>query len=450
MVEVRWDVPQSWAWVSMGDVAEVIGGGTPSTSDDGNFAEAGIPWLTPADLTGYQEAYISRGRRDLSEKGYRSSAARIMPSGTVLFSSRAPVGYCAIAAGEISTNQGFKSFVLRGELSPEYVRHYLLGSVDYAESKASGTTFKELSGSRAAELAVPLPPLPEQRRIVAKIDSLSGKSRRARDHLDHIPRLVEKYKQAVLAAAFEGRLAGCDFDWQERRLADVCKLVDGDRGANYPKRGDYHSEGHCLFLSTKNVRPNGFDFSECQYLTQQKHQEMRSGTLTRGDVVITTRGTVGNVAFYGDSVRYDVVRVNSGMLIMRPVPELSGDYLAWFVRSPQFTAQIAEQTTGSAQPQLPAGIMKRFSVRFPSIAQQPLVVQEIERALGQIDRLASEATSARRLIDRLDQAVLAKAFRGELVPQDHEDEPASVLVDRIRAERGAAPKAKRGRKTKAV
>lgn len=296
----------------------------------------------------------------------------------------------------------------------------------------------------------PLAPLPEQRRIVAKIDSLSGKSRRARDHLDHIPRLVEKYKQAVLAAAFEGRLAGCDFDWQERRLADVCKLVDGDRGANYPKRGDYHSEGHCLFLSTKNVRPNGFDFSECQYVTQQKHQEMRSGTLTRGDVVITTRGTVGNVAFYGDSVRYDVVRVNSGMLIMRPVPELSGDYLAWFVRSPQFTAQIAEQTTGSAQPQLPAGIMKRFSVRFPSIAQQPLVVQEIERALGQIDRLASEATSARRLIDRLDQAVLAKAFRGELVPQDHEDEPASVLVDRIRAECGAAPKAKRGRKTKAV
>jgi type I restriction enzyme, S subunit len=206
MTEGRWHVPSSWTWSHIGDVADVIGGGTPSTSDEAHFSDAGIPWLTPADLTGYKSTYISRGRRDLTEKGFRNSSAKLLPKGSVLYSSRAPIGYCVIAAEEISTNQGFKSFVLKGSLSPEYLRHYLLASVEYAESKASGTTFKELSGSRAAELLVPIAPLPEQRRIVAKIDSLAAKSARARDHLDHIPRLVEKYKQAVLAAAFRGDL----------------------------------------------------------------------------------------------------------------------------------------------------------------------------------------------------------------------------------------------------
>ncbi|TIM34158.1 MAG: restriction endonuclease subunit S, partial [Mesorhizobium sp.] len=114
MSEARWEIPANWVWTSMGDIADVVGGGTPNTGDEGNFAEEGIAWLTPADLTGYEEAYISRGRRNLSEQGYRTSAARIMPAGTVLFSSRAPVGYCAIASAEISTNQGFKSFVLKG------------------------------------------------------------------------------------------------------------------------------------------------------------------------------------------------------------------------------------------------------------------------------------------------------------------------------------------------
>jgi type I restriction enzyme S subunit len=317
---------------------------------------------------------------------------------------------------------------------------------DYVEQVALGISINNLRGSDLKSMPIRLAPFPEQRRIVAKIDSLTGKSRCARDHLDHIPRLVEKYEQAVLAAAFQGERGVGGFDWHECKLADVCKLVDGDRGANYPKREDYLPEGYCLFLSTKNVRPHGFDFSDRQYLSEKKHREMRSGTLERGDVVITTRGTVGNVAYYGDAVANDVVRVNSGMLIMRPAQQLRGDYLAWFVRSPLFMSQVVEQTTGSAQPQLPAGIMKRFSIRFPSKSQQFQIVQHIETAFTWIGRLTSEATSARKLIDHLDQATLAKAFQGELVPQDPADEPAAVLLERIRAERGAGSKARRARR----
>jgi type I restriction enzyme, S subunit len=136
MTERRWHLPQSWTWGSVGDIAEIVGGGTPDTKDAANFTNDGIPWLTPADLTGYTDTYVSRGARDLSERGYKCSSAKLMPLGSVLFSSRAPIGYCVIARNEICTNQGFKSFVLRDGLSPEYLRHYLIASVDYARSKA--------------------------------------------------------------------------------------------------------------------------------------------------------------------------------------------------------------------------------------------------------------------------------------------------------------------------
>ena len=180
MSNARWDVPDNWAWATMATLGKVTGGGTPSAGDPTNFANPGIPWITPADLTGYSDPYISRGRRDLSDKGHASSGATLMPAGTVLFSSRAPIGYCVIAANEITTNQGFKSVSLAEGLLPEYLRHYLLASKDYAESLASGTTFLELSGARFAEMAMPLPPSAEQRRIVSKIDALTARTARDR------------------------------------------------------------------------------------------------------------------------------------------------------------------------------------------------------------------------------------------------------------------------------
>jgi type I restriction enzyme S subunit len=129
-----------------------------------------------------------------------------MPRGAVLFSSRAPIGYCAIAQNDISTNQGFKSLVLPDQIVPEFIRYYLLASKEYAESIASGTTFRELSGSRMATLPVPIAPTAEQRRISAKLNSLFTRTKTARDELALIPLLVEHYKLSILEKAFSGKL----------------------------------------------------------------------------------------------------------------------------------------------------------------------------------------------------------------------------------------------------
>ena len=133
-------------WTTMGDIAEVVGGGTPRTNDSTNFEGGDISWITPADLSGYTEKYISHGSRFITRKGLDSSSARLLPAGAVLFTSRAPIGYVAIARNPIATNQGFKSFVLKDGVLPDYVYWWLKGSKQRAESLASGTTFLELSG----------------------------------------------------------------------------------------------------------------------------------------------------------------------------------------------------------------------------------------------------------------------------------------------------------------
>ena len=166
------EVPASWCWCRLDTVGAIIGGGTPSANDPANFAEPGegIPWLTPADLGGYNERYIARGSRDLSGKGLQSSSATMMPVGTVLFTSRAPIGYVAIAANPIATNQGFKSIVPYVADCSRFIALAMRTFAPEIDTNAPGTTFKEVSGKIVAGVPFPLPPLAEQHRIVAKVD----------------------------------------------------------------------------------------------------------------------------------------------------------------------------------------------------------------------------------------------------------------------------------------
>ncbi|MCC9608084.1 restriction endonuclease subunit S [Blastopirellula sp. JC732] len=207
----RWKIPATWKWTTAEKIADIVAGGTPPSKDPTNFARNGISWITPADLTGYVHAYIGRGKRCLSEKGLAASSARVLPVGTVLFTSRAPIGYCAIAENPIATNQGFKNLVLKNDIQPEYVRHYLLASKAYAESISSGTTFKELSSTRMKNFDIPVAPTGEQRRIVEKIDALQDRSRKAREALSEVGPLLEQFRQSLLAAAFRGDLTA---DWR--------------------------------------------------------------------------------------------------------------------------------------------------------------------------------------------------------------------------------------------
>jgi type I restriction enzyme, S subunit len=517
MSEVRWPLPESWQWALAGDIAKIVGGGTPSSKNEGNFAENGIPWITPADLTGYSRSHISRGRRDLSEQGFAGSGAQLIPAGSVLFSSRAPIGYCVIASNDVSTNQGFKSLVLDGDIDPGYVRYYLLSAKEYAESKASGTTFMELSGARVAELAVPIAPLPEQRRIVAKVDGLTARTARARKELDRIPTLIARYKQRLLALAFSGELtagwrttnldalptsgdtlAGIESDklqfsakameaFEERKLAGVkatkprqlsmpepltaeqltslwplpekwqwlqigtfC-FVTKLAGFEYTDYVKYDPSGDLKVLKAENAGPNGFRTTAYSMIQSQTVAHLERSFLTGGELLVVFVGAgVGQVAIVPENERF-FLGPNIGMA--RPYSKsISSRYLELFLRSDEGKKLLLISSKAVAQPSISMGAIRATPVAIPSPEEQAEIVRRIESAFSWLDRMAADHAAAARLLPKLDAAILAKAFRGKLVPQDPNDEPASALLVRIKAERAAGTKVKRGkqvRKTRA-
>jgi type I restriction enzyme S subunit len=185
--EVPFEIPESWKWVRICEIGQVIGGGTPPTSDNGNFtvpgAQDSVPWLSPADMRNQKSIYISQGRQSLTAEGYRCSSATLMPTGTVIFSSRAPIGYVGIAANPLSTNQGFKSVIPSTGVSSEYVYWFLVSRVDDISARAPGTTFKEVSGTAFAKEVFALPPLLEQKRIVQKVQKVMNLIKKLRQEI---------------------------------------------------------------------------------------------------------------------------------------------------------------------------------------------------------------------------------------------------------------------------
>ena len=195
-----------------------------------------------------------------------------------------------------------------------------------------------------------------------------------------------------------GRL-GMKFDVVQLESTGI-DVIDGDRGKNYPHQNELLSTGFCLFLSAKNVTKSGFSFSETQFISQRKDALLNNGRLCRGDIVITTRGTVGNVALYSPQVPYENIRINSGMLIIRCANNISNQYLYQVLRSEWFQKQIMAVQSGSAQPQLPKSHFLKMNIPLP-----PLPIQEKIASILQL--IDDKITTNNSINDNLEQQAKA-------------------------------------------
>lgn len=169
---IPFTIPEKWKWVQLKSVGQIVGGGTPKTSVADYWGDE-ISWVTPADLGKNSSKWIHSGAKSITRKGLDESSAKLMPEGSVVYSSRAPIGHIAIAGQELCTNQGCKSFVPNTDLiTTEWAYYTLIARTKDIQSRASGTTFKEISGKGMGETWIALPPLGEQQRIVTKIEDL--------------------------------------------------------------------------------------------------------------------------------------------------------------------------------------------------------------------------------------------------------------------------------------
>lgn len=177
----------NWKTCTIADIGTVVGGATPSTKKTENYDGGSISWITPKDLAGFSGRFISHGERNITEAGLNSCSTQLMPKNTVLFSSRAPIGYVAIAGQEVCTNQGFKSVVPNDNTDYMFLYYLLKYNKEKIEHLGSGTTFKEVSGNtmRSVEVRVP-ESIDEQKRIASVLSVLDSKIENNRDINDNL------------------------------------------------------------------------------------------------------------------------------------------------------------------------------------------------------------------------------------------------------------------------
>lgn len=489
------ELPNGWVDIAIGEISDVIAGGTPKANDASNFAlpGKGIAWLTPADLSGYKQKEISKGSRDLSQKGYDSCSAKLMPKGSLLFSSRAPIGYVALAANEISTNQGFKSFVFPAEVDPTYAFFFLKSIRELADSLGTGTTFKELSGTTAKTLPFRLAPTNEQIRIAKKLDELLAQVDTLKARIDTIPALLKRFRQSVLAAAVSGQLteewrasaitlgsahqlhqqlkesheaegghargnasnpteeahdlSPSDLPecWDIAEMRDICAP---GRPITYGilKPGPELEEG-VPYIRVADFPGNKLNPANIKKTSPEIDLQFKRARLITGDLLLSIRGSVGRLikipeALEGANITQDTARLSISPLV-------STTFIYWVLLADSTQRRMKNATRGVAVRGINIGDVRAIQIPLPTLEEQTEVVRRVEQLFAFADQVEAKVASAKTRIDHLTQSILAKAFRGELVPQDPNDEPASVLLERIKAERAAAPKANRGRKASA-
>ncbi len=219
-------------------------------------------------------------------------------------------------------------------------------------------------------------------------------------------------------------------EWQLQTLDSAgIEFIDGDRGKNYPSQDDFLDIGHCLFLSTKNVRANGFDFGDCQFISAEKDELLRKGKLNRGDIVLTTRGTVGNTALYDETVQFDHVRINSGMVIIRMKPtNVDSSFFLYFLRQLDYTSFVS----GSAQPQLPIRDLKQIEIALPTLPEQKAIASVLSSLDDKIDLLHRQNKTLEAMAETL--------FRQWFIEEAKEDWKKKQLGTLLTVKRGGSPR----------
>ena len=275
----------NWKTCTIGDLGTVVGGATPSTKKAENYDGGTISWITPKDLAGFSGRFISRGERNITEQGLKSCSTQLMPAHTVLFSSRAPIGYIAIADQEVCTNQGFKSVVPSESTDYMFLYYLLKYNKDKIENLGSGTTFKEVSGStmRGIEVSVP-DTIEEQQRIASVLSALDDKIEKNNKINENLLEQAETIFSQKYNAATE-----------QRPFTSLINVL----GGGTPKTGNPDFwDGSIPFFTPKDVG-SPYTFTTEKTITGSGLEHCNSRLYPPNTSFVTARGTVGKVSLAG-------------------------------------------------------------------------------------------------------------------------------------------------------
>ena len=489
-------LPEGWDWYTVKDIADrvVVGFVGPSTK---HYRPDGIPFLMGRN--------IKSGRIDLSDldtvtqEFHDSQMKSQLNAGDVIVVRIGRSGEAAVVPASLGQANCGGLVIIKSPraVSSEYLSRYLNSPAGLraSQAEARGVTRKTLNTRKVEQALVPVPPANEQRRIVAKIDALLERSQTAHAALKAIPSLLEKFRQSVLAAAFHGDLTA---DWRKqnpdvepagstlnksakgiaetkhlkkllRRKSDgigafknnnkeprtwavvkVRELVrsgaildfqDGNHGSLYPRKAEFGPEG-MKFLTATQINLGRVDIDAAPRLKLQKANQLKIGFTQPNDVLLTHNATVGRVALMPD-VGEQVVLGTSVTYYRTSADLLLPEFLYYQFLAGIWQQQLCEVMEQTTRNQVSINKQIEFRLIIPPVEEQRKIVERIEKRFSSALSISASLEACRLKAEALDPAILAKAFRGELLPQNPSDEPASALLDRIRSQvKDSKPKGK--------
>lgn len=393
---------EEWKECTLSDLGTILGGATPSTKDSSNYENGSIAWITPKDLSTYTERFISHGERNITEKGLKSCSAQLMPPNSILFTSRAPIGYIAIAKNEVCTNQGFKSIIPNKDTDFMFLYYLLRYNKDNIENLGSGTTFKEVSGSTMRNVPVKVPPpLPTQQKIADILSSLDDKI----ELNNKINTNLEQQAQALFKnwfvdfEPFGGKMSE---GWKVGTIGDLCSTISKTYKSN---------DSHVVLINTSDVE-NGIILNHESVPNSNLKGQFKK-TFQKGDILYSEiRPANKHYAFVDIDTTSNYI-ASTKLMVIRPNEDINPHYLYHILTNLDLIQEMQHlaETRSGTFPQI------TFESEL-STYQIPLLQKEEQDKLGElfekIDNQIFHNIKENKMLSTIRDTLLPKVMNGEI------------------------------------
>ena len=423
--EKPFDIPDSWEWVRLGDVGTITSGGTPKTSEKSYWEEGKIPWITPAVMSASQNDIVFNNKdvKYINNLGLEKSSAHLIQKDSLVVSSRAPIGYVNIVPFEYTTNQGCKSVSLYDDTNKQFIYFAIKNAVPEMNRRASGTTFKEISGTKFGQTIVPLPPLSEQSRIAAKIAQLFALLRKVESSTQQYAKLQTLLKSKVLDLAVRGKLVKQDPNDEpagellkkiKAEKAELIKekkikkskplppITDDEKPFDIPDSWEWVRLGNVVsyqngyayksselikirkglpVIKSQNIMTLKVIIKDNNDYVKEPNEKMLNSKIIKGDLLMCLSSQSKNPEPLGKTAIYDLDKpalLNQRVLKLKLINHSMTDLIYYFINSSWFHFTVSHRGSGSGQSNLKLGDVMNMPIPVPPLNEEKHIVNRIE------------------------------------------------------------------------
>ncbi|RAU29169.1 restriction endonuclease subunit S [Pantoea sp. RIT413] len=454
-------LPEGWVPCKLGDtLLKIVGGGTPSKAIP-EYYRGDIPWMSVKDMNKHT---LIDTVDHITPDAVKNSSTNIIPAGVPIIATRMSLGKVVTASFDSAINQDLKALFLANGIERNFFIHWYRAQAQLIESLGTGTTVKGIRLEVLDSLAMNLPPLAEQKIIAEKLDTLLAQVDSTKARLEQIPKILKRFRQAVLGAAMNGTLMEihesrphplCD-QWQWPGIPSTwsvltySELVDSRLGKMLDK---VKNTGVPIkYLGNVNVRWFSFNLKNLQEILISE-SELNELNLKKNDVLICEGGEPGRCAIWSGGEREEVI-FQKALHRARVSEKITPEWLVLNLKNDSNNLMLSQLFTGTTIKHLTGKSLAKYPLRVPPVDEQYEIVRRVEQLFAYADTVEKQVNNALARVNNLTQSILARAFRGELTAQWRAENPelisgensAAALLEKIKAERAASTGKKASRK----